>query len=98
MTTKLIKNSTAEFLIFTQQSGGNIEVRYENGEIWLTQKTIATLFDCTPDNVSLHLKNIFKSGELERDSVTEIFSVTAADGKNYNTKHYNLDAVISTVR
>lgn len=95
MTTKLIKNSTAEFLIFTQQSGGNIEVRYENGEIWLTQKTIAELFDCTPDNVSLHLKNIFKSGELVMDSVTELFSVTAADGKNYNTKHYNLDAVIS---
>lgn len=95
MTTKLIKNSTAEFLIFTQQSGGNIEVRYENGEIWLTQRTIAELFDCTPDNVSLHLKNIFKSGELVMDSVTELFSATAADGKNYNTKHYNLDAVIS---
>lgn len=95
MTTKLIRNSTAEFLIFTQQTGGNIEVRYEDGEIWLTQRMIAELFECSSDNVSLHLKNIFKSGELEQNSVTELFSVTAADGKNYNTKHYNLDAVIS---
>ncbi|MFA9500228.1 virulence RhuM family protein [Mannheimia sp. E30BD] len=94
--TKLIRNSTAEFLIFTNQTGEqSIEVRYENGEIWLTQKRIAELFECSSDNVSLHLKNIFKEGELDPFSVTEIFSATAADGKNYNTKHYNLDAVIS---
>ncbi len=94
--TKLIRNSTAEFLIFTNQTGDqSIEVRYENDEIWLTQKRIAELFECSNDNVSLHLKNIFKSGELDPFSVTEVFSVTAADGKNYNTKHYNLDAVIS---
>lgn len=94
--TKLIRNSTAEFLIFTNQTGEqSIEVRYENNEIWLTQKRIAELFECSSDNVSLHLKNIFKSGELDPFSVTEVFSVTAADGKNYNTKHYNLDAVIS---
>lgn len=96
MTSKQIRNSTAEFLIFTQQnSEENITVRYENNEIWLTQKLIAQLFDCSTDNVSLHLKNIFNSGELDTDSVTEDFSVTAADGKNYKTKHYNLDAVIS---
>ncbi|QLB14519.1 cell filamentation protein Fic [Mannheimia granulomatis] len=96
MTSKQIRNSTAEFLIFTQQnSEENITVRYENNEIWLTQKLIAQLFDCSTDNVSLHLKNIFNSGELDADSVTEDFSVTAADGKNYKTKHYNLDAVIS---
>ncbi|OZN25500.1 hypothetical protein CFY87_02540 [Actinobacillus seminis] len=94
--TKLIRNSTAEFLIFTNQTGDqSIEVRYENGEIWLTQKRIAELFECSSDNVSLHLKNIFKEGELDPFSVTEIFSATATDGKNYNTKHYNLDAVIS---
>lgn len=96
MTDKQIRNSTAEFLIFTQQNGAdNITVRYENNEIWLTQKLIAQLFDCSTDNVSLHLKNIFNSGELDPNSVTEDFSVTAADGKNYRTKHYNLDAVIS---
>lgn len=93
---KLIRNSTAEFLIFSQQEGNQgIEVRYEDNEIWLTQKRMAELFDCSSDNISLHLKNIFKEGELEEHSVTEIFSATATDGKNYNTKHYNLDAVIS---
>jgi len=91
-----IRNSTAEFLIFTSQAGeDSVEVRYENETIWLTQKMIALLFDCSVDNVSLHLKNIFKDGELEENSVVEKFSVTASDGKQYSTKHYNLDAVIS---
>ena len=53
------------------------------------------MFDCTPDNIGLHLKNIFKSGELIEDSVTEKISATATDGKNYLTKFYNLDAIIS---
>ena len=91
-----IRNSTAEFLIFTNQAGENgIEVRFQNETIWLSQKMIATLFGCSTDNVSLHLKNIFKSGELNENSVAEDFSVTASDGKKYNTKHYNLDAIIS---
>lgn len=91
-----IRNSTAEFLIFTAQTGeDSIEVRYENETIWLTQKMIALLFDCSIDNVSLHLKNIFKESELEENSVVEKFSITASDGKQYSTKHYNLDAVIS---
>ena len=91
-----IRNSTAEFLIFTSQAGKDgIEVRFENETIWLSQKLMAVLFDCSTDNISLHLKNIFKSGELNESSVTEDFSVTATDGKKYKTKHYNLDAVIS---
>ena len=91
-----IRNSTAEFLIFTAQSGkDSIEVRFEKETIWLTQKLMAALFDCSTDNISLHLKNIFKEGELQENSVIEDFSVTAADGKNYQTKHYNLDAVIA---
>jgi len=53
------------------------------------------LFQCSTDNISLHLKNIFKDGELEEKSVTEEFSVTASDGKQYRTKHYNLDAIIA---
>ena len=56
---------------------------------------MAQLFDCSTDNIGLHLKNIFKSGELVEDSVTEKNSATAADGKNYMTKFYNLDAIIS---
>ena len=68
---------------------------YKNETIWATQKAMATLFDCSTDNISLHLKNIFKTGELIEGSVTEKSSVTAADGKNYITKIYNLDAIIS---
>jgi len=92
-----IRNSTAEFLIFTSQASENgIEVRFQNETIWLSQKMIAILFDCSTDNISLHLKNIFKTGELNENSVTEDFSVTSADGKSYKTKHYNLDAIIAT--
>ena len=68
----------------------SINVTYINGEFWLTQKLIVLLFDCSTDNVSLHLKNIFNSGELIQNSVTEEFSVTASDGKTYKTKFYNL--------
>lgn len=91
-----IRNSTAEFLIFTSQAGENgIEVRFQNETIWLSQKMMAVLFDCSADNISLHLKNIFKTKELNENSVAEDLSVTASDGKNYKTKHYNLDAIIT---
>ena len=91
-----IRNSTAEFLIFTNQmKEGGIEVRVQNDTIWLSQKLMAALFDCSTDNISLHLKNIFKEKELDESSVTEEFSVTASDGKSYKTKHYNLDAIIA---
>ena len=91
-----IRNSTAEFLIFTNQmKEDGIEVRMQNDTIWLSQKLMAVLFDCSSDNISLHLKNIFKEEELDESSVTEEFSVTASDGKNYKTKHYNLDAIIA---
>ena len=91
-----IRNSTAEFLIFTRQSGeGGIEVRYEDETIWLTQKLMAELFDVDVRTISEHLKNIFASGELDRESVIRKFRTTAADGKNYNTQFYNLDAIIS---
>ncbi len=91
-----IRNSTAEFLIFTNQTKEDgIEVRVQDETIWLSQKLMGVLFDCSTDNISLHLKNIFKENELDENSVTEEFSVTASDGKNYKTKHYNLDAIIS---
>jgi len=91
-----IRNSTAEFLIFANQAKGDgIEVRFERETIWLTQRLMAKLFDCTPDNISQHLQNIFKENELNEKSVTEDFSATAADGKNYLTKHYSLDAIIA---
>lgn len=95
--TKLqIRNSTAEFLIFTSQAGeSGIEVRYENESIWLTQKLMAELFDVTIPTINEHLKNTFESKELDENSVIRKFLTTAADGKNYNTNFYNLDAIIS---
>ena len=93
-----IRNSTAEFLIFTAQAGDeSIEVRYENETIWLTQKLMAALFGVTIPTINEHLKNIFSSGELEQGSVIRKFQTTAADGKQYNTNFYNLDAIILVV-
>jgi hypothetical protein len=91
-----IRNSTTEFLIFSYQTGGDgVEVRVQDGTIWLSQKKMDSLFNTSSDNIGLHLKNIFKEEELSQDSVTEEFSVTASDGKNYRVKHYNLDAIIA---
>lgn len=91
-----IRNSTAEFLTFMAEGKeSGIHVLYKDETVWATQKAMAQLFDCSTDNIGLHLKKIFKSGELDENSVTEKNSVTAADGKNYLVKFYNLDAIIS---
>ncbi|UKK51030.1 virulence RhuM family protein [Prevotella sp. E13-17] len=91
-----IRNSTAEFLIFQLEGKEQgVEVYYKDKTVWCTQKAMGVLFDCSADNIGLHLKHIFASGELEKDSVTEKISATASDGKNYLTQFYNLDAVIS---
>ncbi len=91
-----IRNSTAEFLIFTTANGQDtIEVKVENETVWLTQKLIAKLFDVNVATINEHLKNIFKTNELEENSVIRKFLITASDGKNYNTKHYNLEVIIS---
>jgi len=93
---KLIRNSTAEFLIFTGQAGeSSIEARYEDETLWLTQKLMAELFGVSIPTINVHLKNIFEAEELDPNSVIRDFLITASDGKNYNTKGYNLDAVIS---
>lgn len=91
-----IRNSTAEFLIFqieNQEDG--IEVMYRDETLWLTQDAIALLFEKGRSTITEHLQNIFQSGELQEDSVCRKFRRTAADGKEYATKYYNLDAVIS---
>ena len=85
-----------DFLLYTTPDGEiKVNVLLKNETIWLSQKSMANLFDCSPDNIGLHLKNIFKTGELSQESVAEDFSVTATDGKIYTVKHYNLDAIIS---
>ena len=72
-----------------------VSVTFKDETFWLTQKAMSELFGCSSDNISLHLKNIFSEGELIKDSVTEKFSATASDGKNYLTQFYNLDAIIA---
>jgi hypothetical protein len=91
-----IRNSTAEFLIFTRQAGEDgIEVRVADETVWLTQKLMAALFEVDVRTVNEHLGNIFANTELREDSVIRKFRITAADGKNYNTQFYNLDAIIA---
>lgn len=94
-----IRNSTAEFLIFAiEGKEEGIQVMYQNETIWCTQKAMATLFDCSTDNIGLHLKNIYASGELQKESTTEFFSVVQTEGKrqvNRKTLFYNLDVIIS---
>ena len=92
----IIRNSTAEFLIFTTTNEQDtIEVKVEDETVWLTQKLIAKLFDVSVTTINEHLRNIFRTYELEENSVILKFRITASDGKKYNTKHYNLEVVIS---
>lgn len=91
-----MEESLKKFLLYTAPNGEiRVDVLLQDEMLWLSQKAMALLFDCSVDNVSLHLKNIFESNELDENSVTEVFSTTASDGKNYKVKHYNLDAIIS---
>ena len=95
----VIRSSSAEFLIFERQTHDKgIQVRFENGDLWLTQKAMSELYDCTTDNISLHLKNIYNDYELNKNSTTEAFSVVQKEGNREvkrNILYYNLDAVIS---
>ena len=85
-----------QFIIYQlPEEEGKVQVVIKDETIFATQKAMAQLFDCSTDNIGLHLKNIFFSGELEKDSVTEKISATAADGKNYLTTFYSLDAIIA---
>ena len=94
-----IRNSTAEFLIFMLEGKEDgIQVMYHDETIWCTQKAMSTLFDCSTDNIGLHLKNIFTSGELRKDSTTEFFSVVQNEGQRNvkrKVKCYNLAAIIA---
>lgn len=95
----IVRSSSAEFLIFERQTHDKgIQVRFENGDLWLTQKAMSELYDCTTDNISLHLKNIYNDYELNKNSTTEEFSVVKKEGSREvrrNIVYYNLDAVIS---
>ena len=94
-----IRNSTAEFLIFMAEGKEQgIQVLYKKETIWATQKAMATLFDCSADNIGLHLKNIYDAKELDKNATTEKISVVQQEGTREvrrNTLFYNLDAIIS---
>lgn len=96
---KEIRNSTAEFLIFQiEGKEQGVEVYYKDKTVWCTQKAMGMLFDCSTDNIGLHLKNIYDSGELEEKATTEKISVVRQEGSrevNRTLQFYNLDAVIS---
>lgn len=79
----------------SEEIAEHIEVRLENETVWLTQAQMSTLFNQTKQNISLHINNCFKEGELELESVVKESLTTAKDGKKYNTKWYNLDVIIS---
>jgi len=90
------KEQNNKIILYNTEDGETkIEVAVDGDTVWLSQKQMAELFDCTTDNISLHLKNVFNEAELSENSVTEEYSATAVDGKNYKVKHYNLDAIIS---
>ena len=95
----MIRNSTAEFLIFeTQNHSDGVEVRYENGTLWMTQKMMAALFDVEVNTITYHLKEVYASGELECEATTRKIRIVQTEGSrqvNRSIEHYNLDAVIS---
>jgi hypothetical protein len=94
----LVRSSAAEYLIFVAAGGNSevsVEMRYEDENIWLTQKMMAALYDVSVPAINQHLKRIFSDNELEESSVVKQYLTTAADGKGYQTKHYSLQAIIA---
>lgn len=93
-----IRSSASEYLTYIASMGeeaSSVEVRYEDENIWITQKMLAILYDVEINTINYHIKKIFEDGELNEDSVIRNFRITASDGKNYNTKHYNLEMAIA---
>ena len=83
-------------IIYVSKDGNvKVDVNIQNEDIWMSQDIMANLYDTTKNNVSMHLKNIFDEGELQKDVVVKKFLTTARDGKKYNVLHYNLDAIIA---
>jgi hypothetical protein len=94
--TSIVRSSAAEYLTFVAATGkGGVEAVYADENIWLTQKMMGVLYDVETHTINYHLKKGFSDSELEEDSVIRNFRITAADGKNYNTRHYNLSAIIA---
>ena len=83
-------------IIYVSKDGDvKVDVNIKNENIWMSQDVMANLYDTTKNNISMHLKNIFDEGELQKEAVVKKFLTTANDGKKYNVLHYNLDAIIA---
>ena len=92
----ILRSSAAEYLTFLTATGqSDVNAIYADENVWLSQKMIGLLYDVEAHTINYHLKKAFKDAELEENSVTRIFRITASDGKTYNTKHYNLKAIIA---
>jgi len=92
----IVRSSAAEYLTFVAASGkGGVEAVYADENVWLTQKMMAMLYDVDVRTINYHLKKIFSDSELEEEAVIRKFRITATDGKNYNTNHYNLSVIIA---
>ncbi len=91
----MTKNNSQLIIYQTESGETKIDVRLEDETVWLTQKSMAELFDTSVPNINMHLKNCYEEGEIDDNSVIKEFLITAKDGKNYKTKFYNLDAIIS---
>jgi hypothetical protein len=95
-TVSLVRSSAAEYLTFVAASGGGgVEAVYADENVWLSQKMMAQLYDVDVRTINYHLKTIFNDSELDEDAVIRNFRITAADDKTYDTKHYNLSAIIA---
>jgi hypothetical protein len=93
---KKFDSPRGEIVIYKASDGSaQLDVKLEEETVWLTQAQMVILFQTTKQNVSLHINNIFKEGELSEKSVVKEYLTTAADGKTYKTKYYNLDVIIS---
>ena len=93
-----IRSSAAEYLTYVASVGDqqdSIEMRYEDENIWLTQKMMDTLYDVGTNTINYHIKKIFEDSELQEESVIRKFRITASDGKSYNANHYSLEMIIA---
>lgn len=93
-----IRSSAAEYLTYVASVGdaeNSVEMRYEDENIWLTQKMMSILYNVGTNTINYHISKILKDSELEKDSVIRKFRITADDGKSYNTNHYSLEMIIA---
>ena len=92
----IVRSSAAEYLTFITATGkSDVNAVYFDENVWLTQKMMGLLYDVETHTINYHLKKLFADGEIDEGSVIRKFRITAADGKGYNTNHYNLSAIIA---